>query len=316
MHVPGELARQLERLRTQRPYLQTVLPGLEDVCETAASAAAEFAAAMPELPSRLVTRDPDLPLLDDDAVQNLAPWLRESTERMAASVTALYGTAAVTEWLLGESSRPAEAALAMLHFDGPSLVRMAQEAGVPVNLFALAVRDCVAPVFMALGTRLAAMRAQELQGKGWCPVCGQNPCLATLGKANFDTSFLASSGGQRELHCSLCDTSWRVRKGLCPACGVEHGSEEHPEGKRILNVENVRRERLEWCSACTSYIPCLDLRELDTPPATPVALFSLMHLDVAAQEQGLTPVTPTLFNMLARMEHDKPTESLAHETLS
>lgn len=317
MHAPGELTALLHRLRSQRPHLQAVLPGLEDLLETGAAMAAALSSALPDLPPHPAPQDPDLPLLDADAVQALAPWLVESARRMAPAVAALYEIPGFADWVTAENidSRLLAATLALLHFDGPALYQHAAAAGVPAEVFALALQDAVAPVFTILARRLAEERTEELHGKGWCPVCGQNPCLALLGTANFDTSFLASSGGQRILRCSLCDTDWRVSKGLCPACGVEFGGEEHPEGKHILHAEGVRHERLECCSLCGSYIPCLDLRELESPPPTALALLMLLPLDLAALNatasnstgadvasagRELTPVTPTRCNLLAR----------------
>lgn len=305
MHAPGELTSLLQRLRSQRPHLQSVLPGLEEMLEAANAMATALAGALPSLPAHPAPTDADMPLLDDAAVESLAPWLAESARRMAPTVAALYGIPSFADWATAADpdiakARLTDAALALLHFDGPVLLAHAEAAGIPVDVFALALQDVLAPVFTTLAGRLAAQCTGELRGNGWCPVCGQNPCLATLGKADFDASFLASSGGQRLLHCSLCDTSWRVSKGLCPACGVEFGGEEHPEGKEVLHADDRRHERLESCGVCGSYIPCLDLRELESPPPTALALLMLMPLDVVALDRELIPVAPTRCNLLVR----------------
>lgn len=298
---PGSLVRQLDQLRHRRPHLAQVLPGLGDMLETAAEVRADLRRRLPS-PALSPANREGMPLLDDAALTALEPWLLEAALAMAPVVAATLGLPGFAAW--PTAARLRQALPALLRFEAAPLQRLAAKAGLELEAFVLALQEAVAPALAAAAERMSEQQdAAWKHGMhdGWCPVCGQSPSLATLGRADHDTAFLASSGGQRRFHCSLCATTWRAPKGLCPACGVS-GAEGDGAGKHILHEEGRAFERLEWCGACRSYLPCLDLRELQDMPPPPLALLAFMPLDVAAQDQGLHPATPTLWNRLARRE--------------
>ena len=131
-------------------------------------------------------------------------------------------------------------------------------------------------------------------GRGWCPVCGSAPVVAWMEEKGFDhkNPFAAGGGGRKHLHCGLCGTEWRFRRGACPSCDSEGA-----DAMEILREsEDSRGERVDWCTRCKTYCPAVDLRERDTRPDMDALALTLMHLDMVAAEKGLKPLYPTFWN--------------------
>ena len=122
---------------------------------------------------------------------------------------------------------------------------------------------------------LAAAR-QDLQHldlaawtKGRCPLCGSPPALAHL----------AGEGGQRSLHCSLCETSWAYPRLSCPFC-----SSQDPKGFSLLKGREEEGLQVELCGSCGQYLKTLDLRSAQGPVIVPLDDVATWHLDLMAQE--------------------------------
>jgi FdhE protein len=158
--------------------------------------------------------------------------------------------------------------------------------GVEPSTLALAVRSALAPVLAgwarANGPRFAARNWTQ----GYCPFCGSPPAVATLSRIeNPRGENLVGGGGKKHLHCSLCGHEWAFRRDACPACGnTDHDRRE------VLFAEDARHERIEACSACSSYLLCVDLREVDGDLSMEAVPLGLVHLDVIAREKALAPM--------------------------
>ncbi len=130
--------------------------------------------------------------------------------------------------------------------------------------------------------------------EGYCPVCASFPSISYLDRALLDENnqFLASGGGKKNLHCSLCGTNWHFKRGCCPAC-----KEEGPDVMEILKESKTESgERIDWCTKCKSYCPNIDLRVNGKRPDFDMMALGVLHLDMIAAEKKLTPLTPSFWN--------------------
>jgi FdhE protein len=118
--------------------------------------------------------------------------------------------------------------------------------------------------------------------KGYCPVCGTLPTIATI----------QEKIAEQWLHCSACGHDWKYERLICPGC-------EH-EGQQETNfffVEDKEREAAFVCDACKRYmitlnrITDINVRDLD------LSAISLVHLDVLMQEKGFQPLCVSEWNI-------------------
>ena len=194
------------------------------------------------------------------------------------------------------------ASRAYLSGDGEALEARAAESGLPSAVLAFALEAVLGAVLRAAALRQYPAGETPAPwderpaswGHGWCPVCGSAPSVAWLEEKGFDpkNAFAAGGGGKKHLHCGLCGTEWRFRRGACPSCG----SEEASAMEILREAEGSRGERVEWCTKCGTYCPSVDLRERDTRPHMDALALSLMHLDMVAAEKGLAPLYPAFWN--------------------
>ena len=150
------------------------------------------------------------------------------------------------------------------------------------------------PVLRAMVHGLGKSLSDLAWDRGYCPVCGSAPSIAQLARPESEGSeHLVGGGGKKYLHCSLCGHDWHFKRNVCAACGNEDS-----ETREIFYQENVRRERIEACRKCGRYMLVVDMREFATPPHLDVVQMGLVHLDIAARERRLSPVSPTIWNTL------------------
>ncbi len=118
--------------------------------------------------------------------------------------------------------------------------------------------------------------------KGYCPICGTLPTIATI----------KDKIAEQWLHCSTCGHDWQYERLLCPGC-------EH-EGQKETNyffVENKERESAFVCDACKRYLITLNritdinARDLD------LSAIGLVHLDVIMQKKGFQPMCVSDWNL-------------------
>ncbi len=130
--------------------------------------------------------------------------------------------------------------------------------------------------------------------EGYCPVCASFPSISYLERSLIDENnqFLASGGGKKYLHCSLCGTDWHFKRGACPSC-----KEEGPETIEIIKeTKKETGERIDWCKKCNSYCPNVDLRVGGLRPNFDMMALGMMHLDMIAAEKKLMPLNPSFWN--------------------
>ena len=134
---------------------------------------------------------------------------------------------------------------------------------------------------------------EGLWQEGYCPFCGSFPAIAWLDRQKFEeqNEFLAGGGGKKHYHCAFCGSSWKFRRGLCPACG-----REGKDSVNILNVQGRASERIDWCGHCKSYCPTVDLREMADFPNMDVLALGMLHLDMLAAQKKLKPLKAAFWN--------------------
>lgn len=184
--------------------------------------------------------------------------------------------------------------LSRAYLDGETAIlrSFAEAAQVHEEILGLAVSTTLSPVLMAMVPALRAQTAQRNWLVGYCPICGSMPSVSYLATAELESEFLKGGGGQKYLHCSMCGHDWRVMRNTCPACETEN-KEQHI----YFQVEGERAERIDVCQNCSSYLPCLDLRETEWNPQMDIAAVSMVHLDYWAAQKGYHPLSQTPWNL-------------------
>lgn len=173
---------------------------------------------------------------------------------------------------------------AVLHGDEKALRASAVLAGVDPAALQFCLLQMAKPLLEKRAESLARALGDQAWPHGTCPICGSLPEMA----------FLHGEGGQRWLRCSLCAHHWRFMRTQCPVCG-----NQDQEKMEFFFVEGRERERVDCCRACGKYLVTLDAREMDVPPLWEVAALGLVHLDLLAQEKGLSPATWSAWNQVS-----------------
>jgi len=108
--------------------------------------------------------------------------------------------------------------------------------------------------------------------KGFCPVCGNFPGIASL-----------ENGGGKFLFCNFCWNKWRVQRIFCPFCETEE-----QKALQYFYSEKESEYRVDTCNKCNKYIKTVDVRNLDRIFYPPIEQISTLHLDMKAEELGFT----------------------------
>ena len=108
--------------------------------------------------------------------------------------------------------------------------------------------------------------------KGFCPVCGSFPGIASL-----------ENGGGKFLFCNFCWNKWRVQRIFCPFCETEE-----QKALQYFYSEKESEYRVDTCNKCNKYIKTVDVRNLDRIFYPPIEQISTLHLDMMAEELGFT----------------------------
>ena len=219
----------------------------------------------------------------------LGAYLRQAAEAilpaMREGFPALGNEAEALGQALRDGTLDATACLeALFKGDAEGLERRAQEAGRDPAALGFVLLALVKPRLEQAAEALAPGLEGREWSQGYCPICGEPPELA----------FLEGEAGQRWLRCSLCGHHWRFARLACPACGCED-----QEQLEYFYAEGREDQRVDACHACGKYVLTLDLRGQDQPPAWAGAGLGLIHLDLLAQERGLTPNAWCAWNRLS-----------------
>jgi FdhE protein len=169
----------------------------------------------------------------------------------------------------------------------------AQSLRVPEGVLGMVISMVLAPVLevVALPFREQVQQAGWL--RGYCPICGSMPSISFLARLRDPASeSLVGGGGQRYLHCSVCGCEWRTKRNMCPAC------ENEDKAQIYYQIEENHSERVDVCSKCGAYLPCIDLRERESKPSLDIEAVGMVHLDVWARQNGYHPLAWTPWNQV------------------
>ena len=294
----------LADIAARRPVLEPVLHAFSPLLEARAALLEKLSPLVREsgflLPQWEQSKAKQgVPLLAGVSLSRLAPAFREAARVLLPLIEALPGMAEYTSDLDGAflqdetfCTHAVEALIAGNESGLESLTRQTGLAG-PVLLFAL--ETIAGPVLhVAAGEKTPWDTHPAAWTQGFCPVCGSYPSIAYMDRRVFDEKnpFLAGGGGKKHLHCGICGTDWYFRRGACPACGKEgSGTME-----LLRETSGNKGERVDWCTACKTYCPAVDLRERDTTPDMDAMALGMMHLDIVASGKGLQPLKPSFWN--------------------
>jgi FdhE protein len=160
---------------------------------------------------------------------------------------------------------------ALLNNHEKSLQDISQLLDVPVNELSLFGYLSMAPSIRTCREQLEIYLAgmPELQ-KGYCPVCGNSPNLASLDQ----------DGGQH-LHCSFCRHEWKSGRMGCVFCKNNEKDMQH-----YFFNEEEKEYRVKVCDHCRRFIKVVDLRRMDREFFPNLELIATLHLDMQAREKG------------------------------
>lgn len=129
-------------------------------------------------------------------------------------------------------------------------------------------------------TARQVVEARPLKGVweyGHCPVCGSLPYISRL----------ETREGIRMMHCSFCQSAYRVARIGCVHCG-----ERDPHRLHYFDAEELSGYRVDFCDQCRMYIKTADFRQMDRISVPVLDDLESLALDVLAQARG--HVRPTL----------------------
>lgn len=280
------------RFPAQEPILRAFAPVLTAKEVLAEALAGEPLDLAPVDPARL---DQGVPYLAGMPLDGLSAWIERSARTLlpvlAQAMPAGQGFATLAAAVEGGLD-PTPLCRDLLDRNRQALAQAAEDLGVLPGLLLFSLETVLGPVLAAVAAKLSEDLAKAHWSQGHCPVCGSFPSIATLARPEpTELEALVGGGGQKYLHCSLCGFDWRFRRDACPACG-----NADPGTREMFHAEKARHERIEACSKCKAYFPCLDLREFAQAPHLAAAPLGLMHLDLVAATRGYAPLAPAPWN--------------------
>jgi FdhE protein len=159
---------------------------------------------------------------------------------------------------------------AALSDDGEALQKASRDLNVDHGVLRMLLRLALRPGLLAAAEAARRESGLDSWSFGHCPVCGSAPALAEL----------AGEGGQRRLHCGLCETTWAYPRLSCPFC-------ENDDHKQIILLKAEEEEGLfvQCCRHCGLYLKTIDLRQIAGPIIVPLDDAATWHLDLIAREQ-------------------------------
>lgn len=147
----------------------------------------------------------------------------------------------------------------------------------PKLLYFLA-QGALTPFIKSMTRRI--VEARPLTGvweHGHCPVCGSLPYLSTL----------ETREGLRMMHCSFCQSPYRVARIGCVYCG-----ERDPQKLQYFEAEDLPGFRVDFCDQCRMYVKTVDFRQMDRISVPVLDDLESLPMDVLAQARG--HLRPTL----------------------
>ena len=233
---------------------------------------------------------------------DLSPWagrMKESAAALLPMLSELLNPAEeswknLTEFL-DDSANIVGLAQARIEGNRKHFENTSVQLGLEPYTTLLYISETVfAPVFSAMVYGLGEPLSRIEWDLGHCPVCGSTPAISSLSPREVtDLDQLVGGGGKKFLHCSLCGHDWRFKRNACPACGNDEN-----ESREVFFKDDAKFERIEACHKCGKYCLNIDMREYEPTPDLDVVQLGLIHLDIFARENDLSPISPTLWNSL------------------
>ncbi len=142
----------------------------------------------------------------------------------------------------------------------------------PALLDAL-IQQTLRPFLLKYSGVLMERVDQKIWRRGFCPICGGKPDIASLEK----------DVGERWLMCSRCDAHWRFQRLECPFCGNQDAT--------LMPYFSDEKEayRLYVCDNCHTYIKAVDLRSAAADTHLPLERLLTLDMDRQGQEKGYRP---------------------------
>jgi FdhE protein len=154
---------------------------------------------------------------------------------------------------------------------------LARNLGVKEDVLIFLVKNSMKPIFEAYAKELGTYVDQERWWKGYCPICGSEPCIAELKN-------VGGVEGARFLVCSSCSFEWRYKRLQCPFCG-----HEAVKGAKYFHTEKEGKAyRIDVCEECRRYIKTIDTNELGEEVIPIIEDAGTLYLDILAEKEGYT----------------------------
>jgi len=106
--------------------------------------------------------------------------------------------------------------------------------------------------------------------KGYCPVCGHYPHMASLRK-----------NGKKYVKCSFCGHEWSIERIYCPFCD----NKDH-EKLSYIKADGEDGYQVYLCDKCKRYLKTVDERTIENVVDLDLEDIATLHLDMLAQKKG------------------------------
>jgi FdhE protein len=150
-------------------------------------------------------------------------------------------------------------------------VSLAKSLQIDKAILAFISYISIQPSLIACAEQLSTyLDSDAIWDQGYCPICGNLPCLSLL-----------EDEGKRSLFCSFCWHQWTADRIYCPFCNTKK--------KEMLSYFYSDEEpeyRVDLCDHCQKYIKTVDARKTERIIYPPLEQISTLHLDMQAQEKG------------------------------
>lgn len=160
----------------------------------------------------------------------------------------------------------------ILNEDDSFFEKIATEFEIRKNVLAFIAYGSINPCLCLCADQVSTyLDKNDRWEKGYCPVCGSQPCLS-----------MVRGEGERFLFCGFCWQKWAVQRIYCPFCDNNDSRSLH-----YFFSEQEKEYRVSVCDKCGKYIKTVDTRKSERIFYPPLEQVSTLHLDMMAKEKGL-----------------------------
>jgi FdhE protein len=148
----------------------------------------------------------------------------------------------------------------------------------PSGLITFALTHTLKPFLRRYAEAYASLVDERGWKRNYCPVCGGQPDMASLGSSHHRPG-PTEEEGTRYLLCSRCDNEWSYTRLGCPFC------EEKDHDKIHYFQEEKDPHRLYVCDSCQRYLKTIELGS-GARVLLPVERILTAGMDLSAREAG------------------------------